>query len=175
MCEQEKITRMADGIYVLENKYSELLENLREVFTRARKANLTFKPSKIVICQKETVIFGWKKNGTSWEPTPHTVNPLINADCPKTVKQLRSWIGSYKQLADCLEDYAIPLKSLETLTGSDKNSKMEINWTEEMVNDFENAKKKYQISYQFTFQDQQISSTHTLISQRSIKQWEEEW
>ena len=84
------MTRMADGIYVLGNTYADLYENLKEVFDRARLSNLMFKPSKIIICPIDTVIFGWRKQGDAWMPTDHTTLPLINAPLPLTVKQLRS-------------------------------------------------------------------------------------
>ena len=141
MCKDEKMTRMADGLYILGNTYGELLENLREVFKRARAANLTFKPSKIIICPKETILFGWKKKGEAWLPTEHTVLPLVNAEEPSTIKQLRSWIGSYKQLAACIKDHSIPLGRLEKLTGSGASSATRIQWTEELRNDFKDAKE----------------------------------
>ena len=136
------MTRMADGLYVLANTYSDLFENLKEVFDRARIANLTFKPSKIVICPVDTVVFGWRMKGNAWIPTQHTTNPIINASLPVTVKQLRSWIGSYKQLSSCIRNYSVPLSKLEKLTGSDKSSSMRIQWTEELKADFEHAKEK---------------------------------
>lgn len=104
MCAAEKMTRMADGIYVLGNTYAELAENLKMVFERARNANLTFKPTKIIICPQDTVIFGWRKIGDAWQPTEHTVLPLIRANTPNTIKQLRSWIGSFKQLSMCIKN-----------------------------------------------------------------------
>ena len=140
MCSSERMTRMADGIYVLGNTFKDLYENLHEVFKRAQLANLTFKPSKIIICPHDTVLFGWRKNGDAWTPTQHTTLPLINATCPTTVKQLRSWIGSFKQLSACIRNYAVPLSKLEKLTGSDKPSSMKIQWTEELRKDFETAK-----------------------------------
>ena len=62
----ERITRQADGMFVLADSYEDLLVNLREVFERARKANLTFKPSKILVCPADTVVFGWRKQGDAW-------------------------------------------------------------------------------------------------------------
>ena len=142
MCADERMTRMADGLYVLANSYSDLFENLREVFDRARASHLTFKPSKILICPVDTIVFGWRKHGDAWIPTEHTTNPLCNATLPVTVKQLRSWIGSYKQMSSCMKDYSIPLSKLEKLTGSDKSSSLKIQWTEDIKNDFELAKEK---------------------------------
>ena len=78
MCADERMTRMADGLYVLGNTYASLFENLREVFERGKISNLTFKPSKVVICPKKTILFGWEKDGTAWTPTKHTTNPLTH-------------------------------------------------------------------------------------------------
>ena len=142
MCATERMTRMADGLYVLANTYADLFENLKEVFERAKKSNLTFKPSKMIICPLNTIVFGWQKQGDAWTPTAHTTLPLINATPPTTVKQLRSWIGSYKQLSACIRDYAVPLTQLEKMTGSDKNSSTKIQWTEQLLKDFEEAKAK---------------------------------
>ena len=144
MCADERITRMADGIYVLGNTYGDLFQNLKEVFNRARIANLTFKPSKIEICPSDIVVFGWRKRGNAWMPTQHTTLPLINANKPTTVKQLRSWIGAYKQLSPCIRDYSIPLSRLESLTGSDKSSATRIQWTNDLENDFKQAKAMIQ-------------------------------
>ena len=140
MCAAEQMTRMADGLFVLGDTFKELFDNLREVFSRAHKCGLTFKPSKIQICPVDTVIFGWRKQGDAWTPTEHTTNPLVNAPLPVTVKQLRSWIGSYKQLSTCIRDYAVPLTRLEQLTGSDKSSSLKIEWTDELKEDFTKAK-----------------------------------
>ena len=106
MCETEKMTRMADGLYVLANTFSELLENLKEVFDRAKIAHLTLKPSKIIICPVDTVVFGWRLKNNAWIPTEHTTTPLVNTPLPVTVKQLRSCIGSYKQLSSCIRNYS---------------------------------------------------------------------
>ena len=84
---------MADGIYVLGNTYAELLENLREVFERAKISNLTFKPSKIVICPKDTILFGWRKKGEAWVPTSHTTTPLVNASLPSRALLNVKWTG----------------------------------------------------------------------------------
>ena len=141
LCANQRMTRMADGLYVLGNTYSELWENLKEVFERAKIANLTFKPKKIMICPQDTVLFGWRKKGDAWVPTEHTTTPLVNATLPKTVKQLRSWLGSYKQLAACIKGYAVPIGNLEKLTGSTNKSASKINWTKQLEDDFNNAKR----------------------------------
>ena len=107
------MTCMADGLYVVGDTLLELHDTFIEVLDRARKCGLTFKPKKIVIAPRDTVLFGWRKIDDGWRPVDHTVSPLTRAEEPTTVKQLRSFIGSYKQLTECIKDYAILLAPLE--------------------------------------------------------------
>ena len=140
MCYSEKMTRMADGLYVLGDTLEKLEENFVEVLTRAELSGLTFKPSKIIIAPQSTVLFGWKMIDTGWSPTAHTVSPLIKAEPPTTVKQTRSWIGSYKQLTECIPRYAALLGPLEDVVGSRASAERMV-WTNELLSAFEKCKK----------------------------------
>lgn len=135
LCMQEKMTRMADGLYILADTVQELYENFRTVLDRAKKAGLTFKPKKIVIAPKETVLFGWKKSNEGWHPTDHTISPLTKVEKPVTVKQLRSFLGSYKQLVECINNYAVLLHPLEQLVAG-KESAERIKWTQDLSDTF---------------------------------------
>ena len=140
LCAEEKMTRMADGLYILGDTLNELEENFREVLQRAELCGLTFKPSKIIITPKVTTLFGWRKNGDGWMPTSHTTSPLLKAPPPTTVKQTRSWIGSYKQLAECIPQYAVLLGPLEDVVSS-RSSAERVVWTDELLEAFEKCKK----------------------------------
>ena len=45
--QSNKLTSMADGLYVLAKTQQEMVDNLTEVFRRVRESGLTLKPSKI--------------------------------------------------------------------------------------------------------------------------------
>ena len=140
MCEEEKMTRMADGLYVLGDTLESLEDNFVEVLNRARLCGLTFKPKKIVITPHRTVLFGWKLVGSAWSPTSHTIAPLIKAGPPVTVKQARSWIGSYKQLTECIPGHAVLLGPLEAVLGG-RASAERIEWTQDLHTAFNKCKK----------------------------------
>ena len=137
--QQGRMCRMADGLYIGGKSIEELLGNLREVFCRARHCGLTFKPSKVVVCPKKTVLFGWEKNGSQWSPTTHVITPLSQAPRPKTVKQLRGFIGAYRQLSSTIPNYSTLIGLLEKYGGG-KASRDHILWSEEMISEFEKAK-----------------------------------
>ena len=140
LCGEERMTRMADGLYILGDTLEELEENFREVLQRAELCGFTFKPSKVIITPKTTILFGWKKSEDGWMPTSHTISPLLKAPPPITVKQTRSWIGSYKQLTECIPHYAVLLGPLEDVVSS-RSSAERVTWTEELLEAFDKCKK----------------------------------
>ena len=139
LCMEERMTRMADGLFILADTVADLYGNFSTVLQRAKNAGLTFKPKKIIIAPRETVLFGWKKVDDGWSPTNHTISPLLKAHEPSTVKQLRSFLGSIKQLTECIKDYAAILSPLEQAVAG-KSSSEKLCWTEELSKHFQNAK-----------------------------------
>ena len=117
---------------------------------RAKTAGLTFKPSKVIICPKTTTILGWQKSGNDWAPTKHVLSPLAEAEPPSTVKKLRGWLGAYRQIARTIPNHAVYLQVFERLVGG-KNSRDRITWTEELLAQFDEAKKSIATSKSITF------------------------
>ena len=140
MVREEKMTRMADGIFPLGNSHEELLRNYIEVLDRAEKAGLTFKPSKTKISPRKSVIFGWSLQDGRWSPQPHVISSLTRAERPKTVKQMRSFTGAVKQLSDTMRDYANLLHPLEKIVGS-RGSNERLVWTEDLEEAFNKVKE----------------------------------
>ena len=68
------------------------------------------------------------------------ISPLIKAEPPTTVKQVRSWIGSYKQMTDCIPKYAVMLGPLEELVAG-RGSAERVEWTENLRLVFDKCKK----------------------------------
>ena len=139
LCQEDRMTRMADGLYVLADDLPALKENFEEVLRRARQCGLTFKPKKVVICPRNTVIFGWLKTDNGWRPTEHTVAPLSKAPEPSTVKQLRSFIGSFKQFSECVDKYATLLGPLEDAVAGRKSAER-LTWSDALSSSFSIAK-----------------------------------
>ena len=135
-----KATRMADGIHIGAQTIEEAKETLKEVLNRARLCGLTFKPGKIEICPVKTVLFGWQLENGKWSPTVHTTSALASAPKPKTVKQMRSFLGAYKQFTSCVPRYGELLTQLEALTGSHRPSREIIQWTKEQEEAFYKAR-----------------------------------
>ena len=88
MQKKRQLCRQADALIVGGDSIQCLFSNLKEVFTRLRACGMTIKPSKLIICPKSTVLFGWEFSNQAWKPSAHKVNPLVSASRPLTVKQL---------------------------------------------------------------------------------------
>ena len=149
MVQNKQCTRIADQIYVLGNSVTELMQNFKTVMTRARNANLTFKPSKIIVCPQTTVILGWKKCGSEWAPTEHVLSPLSKAEPPSTVKKLRGWLGAYRQIAKTIPNHSVVLQKFEKLVGG-KNSRDKIAWSPDLLEAFDKAKDSIATSSSIT-------------------------
>ena len=130
----------ADGLYVGGDSLSEHFVNLREVFSRLRNCGMTIKPNKLVICPKSVTLFGWKLSNGGWSPLQHKISPLRDTPLPKTVKMLRSFLGSYKQLSCCIPEYAVILSPLEKIVGGKASAEI-INWNAELSSTFQKAKE----------------------------------
>ena len=139
MIETGQLTRLADSIYPLGDSFEELALNYAETLRRAEISNLTFKPQKTVICPESSVIFGWRLSKGKWCPQDHVVSSLTRADKPKTYKQLRSFLGAYKQINSCIKGYAVLLSPFEKILGS-RGSAERIVWTEDLTSSFEALK-----------------------------------
>ena len=132
MIQSKRLAQMADGIHILGNTVDELIANYIEVLERANSCNITFKPSKVIICPRNITLFGWDLKGDTWHPTPHTISTLTNAPRPVTIKQLRSFLGSLKQLSNSLPGYAVTIHELEKTVGGQKSG-ARIVWTKSLL------------------------------------------
>ena len=139
MCKEGRMTRIADSLFPTGDSYEELALNYEETLRRALLSGLTFKPDKVTVCPTRTILFGWELNKGEWKPTIHTTSALVNAVQPSTIKGLRSFLGAFRQFAECVRDYARILHGLEQLVGG-RTSLEKIVWTKESSALFESAK-----------------------------------
>ena len=139
MVQAGQLAQMADGLHVLGDSIEELASNYKEVLSRADLCHLTLKPSKVIVCPQKINLFGWHLRGQQWYPSSHAISTLTNAQQPTTVKQLRSFLGSIKQLTECIKNYAAILHPLEQAVAG-KPSAETITWSKELSKSFENAK-----------------------------------
>ena len=136
LCQEDKAFRQADSLFALGDTLEELHTNLELIFEKIRANGLTIKPSKIIVAPKKSILFGWEWCEGKWTPTSHTTSALERVPLPTTSTQLRSYLGSFKQFSDCVDNYGEILSTLEKMTCA-KGTKLQ--WTEEQKKAFSDS------------------------------------
>ena len=133
----------ADNLYVLGHNAEETIERWEIVLEKIKQNNLKLSPKKTSCFPESLDLLGWTKQGKYLIPDPHRQHCVSISDLPKTAKQLRSFIGSYRTFQKCQEGTAFILKDLEEFLANHSNSaNKHLNWTDTLIQKFEEAKKK---------------------------------
>ena len=148
-----RVTKLADDIYIGGDSPSELLSNWRQFLQVLTDNNLGISAAKTVIAPSTSVILGWVWQRGTLTASQHRLSTLATCDQPKTVKNMRAYIGAYKVISRVLPHCAHILSPLEdAISGSD--SKDKIQWTPEL-------------EYAFKHAQSNISSADTITLPRS--------
>ena len=133
------VVKIADDLYIGGDTPESLNFNWERVLHLLSINNLRLSPSKTVCCPVTTDVLGWQWKQGTLSATPHRLNTLSACQRPKTVKGLRSFIGSYKFLSKVLPRHSDVLDPLEKICAG-QDSKSLVIWTEGLSQAFENAK-----------------------------------
>ena len=88
---------------------------LANVFERFRKANLQLQPGKCVFAKDKVIYLGYELSYRGIEASPHKVKAVQNFPIPRSVKDVRSFLGLasfYRRLVPHFADIAKPLTQL---------------------------------------------------------------
>ena len=134
------VAKIADNLYIgTDGSPEDLLRNWRECLSLLQANNLRLKAHKTSICPKSTNLLGWVWENGMIRANPHTLSALSVAEVPKTVKQLRSFIGSYKVLNRVLKNYSTHIDPLDAMTAG-RESAEKLSWSPEQLAHFQSAK-----------------------------------
>ena len=131
-----------DNIYVLGNDYETQLENWTRTLQACRDNNIKLSPHKTQVFPDKLKLLGWTKQGKYLCPDEHRQNTLIQAELPKTVRDLRSFLGSYNTFYKAKANLSLLLHNLMQLTSNNNKSTAAIKWTDELRNKFYQAQKE---------------------------------
>ncbi|KAL1448543.1 hypothetical protein WDU94_003597, partial [Cyamophila willieti] len=114
------------------------LISLRKVFERLRKVNLKVKPEKCSFGYDNTTVLGHRVSSKGIAPDEEKLRSVKLFPRPKTVKQVRSWLGLSNYYRMFIPQYAQSTRNLQDLTK--KNAKFQ--WKPEHEAEFQLIKKK---------------------------------
>ena len=132
--------KIADNLYVGGNTLEELLHNWENVLQALSESNLKLSPNQTVINPHETSILGWVWNNGKLRASSHKISALSTCEIPKTVRQLRSYIGAYKVLSRVIKHSSQYLDKLEAMTANRKSSEI-LQWTDTLLSEFSKVQK----------------------------------
>ena len=115
-----------DDIIVFSKTFDGQLDNLRRVFERLTEAGLLLKAKKCVFFRHETSFLGHIVSKEGVKPDPAKITAVMDIQMPKTVTELRSFLGLTSYYRKFVKDYAKVAKPLYDLT----RSKVTWDWTE---------------------------------------------
>ena len=131
----------ADNLYIMGHSMMETVSNWRKVLEILQKNNLKLSPKKTSCFPLKLDLLGWTKEGKFLVPDVHRQNCLLHASKPNTVKELRSFLGSFRTFYRCKENISFILSNLEKMV-ADKPSSQKLTWTEQLTEEFHRAREQ---------------------------------
>ena len=104
-----------DDIITYGKTFQETLDNLRAVFVRLKQNKLTLKAKKCALFKKEVEFLGHLVTDKGILPSPAKIVTLHNMEMPRTVKQIKSFLGFcsyYRRFVPDFSTVAAPLTAL---------------------------------------------------------------
>ena len=130
-----------DIIIITKESLTNHENELDKILARLDKENLAISLHECEIAVTEITLLGYKINPDGIIPTKRKTEAIIKMDPPKTLKQLRSLMGSIHHLQKFipnLSQISAPLRPL--LSHKEKIKKSELDWNEEHTISFHQIK-----------------------------------
>ena len=121
-----------DDVIIFSKEVPEHLERLRAVFAKLRAAGLKLKPSKCEFFQKRIHFLGHVVSSEGVETDPKKLEAIVQWPQPRTVTDVRSFLGFTNHYRRFIAGYAKIAKPLYRLTSGENASKkkQEVDWDE---------------------------------------------
>jgi len=122
----------------------ELVRVLRDVFELLRQHGLKLNRKKCQFGVQEIEFLGHIVSSDGLRVSPNRIESILQLQPPKTIKELRSFLGTANYLRDFLEGFSIIAKPLYDILGSvkTKGNRPLPPWTEENLNSFNKVRDR---------------------------------
>ena len=136
-----------DDIVVFSQTWQAHLQDLAGVLGKLRAKNITLNFNKCEFARTELVYLGYLIDKQGLRPNPAKVEAVTRFEAPKTVSQLRTFLGMTGQFRRFIRDYATVARPLQELiksgTGKKRdNTFLELVWLEPQQSSFDSLKQK---------------------------------
>jgi len=132
-----------DDILIASKDEKEHIAHLRIIFDRLQRAGMTINVSKCLFGQEEISFLEYLVLSKRIRPTTEKVKSIVDYPKPKTLHELRRFLGIINYYRRCLKNAASHQALLtEYLKDSRKKDTRIIYWTKEAELAFENCKEE---------------------------------
>ncbi|XP_039304381.1 uncharacterized protein K02A2.6-like [Solenopsis invicta] len=132
-----------DDILIASKNEQEHIAHLRIIFDRLLQAGMSINVSKCLFGQKELSFLGYLVSDQAIKPTTEKVKSIIDFPKPKTIHDMRRFIGIINYYRRCLKNAAEHQALLtEFLKDSRKRDRRVIPWNNETETAFQNCKEE---------------------------------
>lgn len=114
-----------DDIIVMASSFDQHLERLEIVFSRLRAAGLKLKPKKCNFFRSEVLYLGHYVTASGLSTDPEKVNRVKNWQTPRTLKEVRAFLGLAGYYRKFIRDFSVIASPLHKLSQKDERFK----WT----------------------------------------------
>uniref|UniRef100_H3A4B4 Gypsy retrotransposon integrase-like protein 1 n=1 Tax=Latimeria chalumnae TaxID=7897 RepID=H3A4B4_LATCH len=125
-----------DDIVVASPTFDQHLKDLEEVLQRLELAGLSLKLSKCQFCRKEMVFLGHVVSPQGMQPDPEKLHAILDFPRPKSLKQVRQFLGLSGYYHKFIKGYATLAEPLISLTCQD----VIFNWDNALQTAFDQLK-----------------------------------
>ena len=133
----EGVRNLADDILVFGKTYEAHNKSLKACLQRLQERNLMLNINKCRFLKQNLEFFGFLFTAEGIQPGPKKVSAFVESKPPKTVSEVRSYLGMANYSAQFIEDFATIAEPLRKLTF--KDAKFE--WGTEQQKAYETLKK----------------------------------
>ena len=148
---REQLVVYLDDILLKETTFEKHLQLVDDVLTALESQGIKLNGRKCTWFQPEVKFLGHVINSSGLRKSPEYVDQIKQLDKPRTVHQLRQFLGIVNYQRKFVQDCSTTAKPLSELTGLP--SKTVLTWTDEMVKSFEQLKSDMQADVTLAFPD----------------------
>ena len=146
-----KVIAYIDDILIMSSTFQEHVDLVSKVLQTLQNFNIKLKTSKCEWFRSEVEFLGHIVSSSGIRKTPEYMNRVDNYPRPKTVGELREFLGFINFQRKFLPHCSTIQKPLSCLTSGNKSKSLE--WTDEMVNAFEAIKSELKVELELSFPD----------------------
>ncbi|KAF9760902.1 Retrovirus-related Pol polyprotein from transposon [Nosema granulosis] len=131
-----------DDIVIYSRSLADHERHVLAVLEKLKDAGVRLNRKKCKFAQKEIKILGTIVSKDKISPDPDKVKAIREFPRPKTVRELRSFLGVVNYCREYIVDYAKTLKPVfDLLKGDKKDSQRKLTWSQEGLNAFKEIKE----------------------------------